>query len=308
MLLHSAAFAQHMGGRSSGVHGGVSVGAGGGVRGSQIGSAGWSAAPAAPPGTASGMPGGLSRAPGWSAGRSGVPAMSPPGITTYIPNIFGSASGFGNVVFPGTGHAPGTFSPFTTVDPGFAASLANTVGGFGVPSVNGAGGFGRFHRPGNAVIIPYAVPVYVPYDGYYPPAYGPYPPVPAPLPDQGGYDPQAYGPPPPVVYVVPGNPGQAPQGTAAPVPPQPQSPGAVTYIVPQRDVSASAPESDAQSFYLIALKNNSIYPVTAYWVQNGVLHYVTTQGAQNQIPLDQLDLDFTIRLNRDRGVAFRLPQ
>ena len=57
------------------------------------------------------------------------------------PNTYGSITGFGNVVYPGTGHAPVINNSIT--DTGFAARLGATVSGY--PPYTGAptGGFGR---------------------------------------------------------------------------------------------------------------------------------------------------------------------
>ena len=60
--------------------------------------------------------------------RAGIrSAPSRGGVTTNSyarPNSFGSVSGFGNVVFPGTGHAPVNTS---ITNPGFAGRLGAAV-------------------------------------------------------------------------------------------------------------------------------------------------------------------------------------
>src|SRR5712692_11142539 len=122
------------------------------------GARGGGTAPAAPSSQTAAPP----AAPQTRAGTAwqGRHFASPPvGITTFTPNTFGSASGFGNVVFPGTGHAPGTFTPFGIVDPTFGTRFANTAGGFGQPF-----GSSRFNRGATTIILPYAIAV---------PAYGP---------------------------------------------------------------------------------------------------------------------------------------
>lgn len=221
------------------------------------------------------------------------------GVYGYVPNVYGSSSGFGNVVFPGTGHAPGTYSPFSIVQPGFAAGLQNSVSGFGFGH-----GFRRFGQRSNTIVVPYGVPIYGGYGygagGYYGEPY------PAPYqeqPDAGVPYGQGYGEPQPpqVIYVVPSEPDRS-TSTAAPQ-------GPVIYTVPPHDNDGYVevtPATPAKPIYLIALKNASIYSATDYWVQDGTLHYLTTSGAHNQISLDQVDLDFTSRLNRERGVDFRL--
>jgi hypothetical protein len=235
------------------------------------------------------------------AGRSVPPARV--GVYGYVPNTYGSSSGFGNVVFPGTGHAPGTYSPFSIVQPGFAAGLQGTVNGFGRGFGNG---FRRFGQRSNTIVIPYGVPIYGGYagSGYYGEPY------PAPYqeqPEAGAPYGQGYGEPlpPQVIYVVPSEPDRS-TSTAAPQ-------GPVIYTVPPHNnngndgyVEVTPATPAAKPVYLIALKNASIYSATDYWVEDGTLHYLTTSNAHNQISLDQVDLDFTTRLNRERGVDFRL--
>ncbi len=252
-----------------------------------------------------------------SSGAAVSPARIGPAGVAYTPNIYGSVSGFGNVVFPGTGHAPGAYNPFTIVGPGFGANLANTVvsPGFGASLGSTVGGFStgrgfrRFGRSSSTtVIVPYAVPVYVPAYPYAEPNAG-YVDANAVPPDTqvgAAYPPVA---PPQVIYVVPSQ------------PPQPQAPssgGVVTYVVPPRDnaggqpstgVTVTAPPNGiSRPIYLIALKNNTIYSATECWVEDDTLHYVTPEGAHNQVSLDQVDVDFTTRLNRERGIEFRLQQ
>jgi hypothetical protein len=62
-----------------------------------------------------------------------------------------------------------------------------------------------------------------------------------------------------------------------------------------------------QPYFLIAMKDTTIYAASAYWVENNTLNYVTLQGNENQVSLDLVDRDLSKRLNRDRSVAFGLP-
>ena len=57
---------------------------------------------------------------------------------------------------------------------------------------------------------------------------------------------------------------------------------------------------------LLQLKNAWMYGLTDYWVEGDNLHYVTNYGGKNSLPLDQIDLATTIRLNSERGVEFSL--
>ena len=203
-------------------------------------------------------------------------------------NTYGSNSGFGSVVFPGTGHPPNTFS---ITNPGFAGRLGATVNGSGI----GNRGFGQHRRA--IGVLPYAYPVAI--GGY-------------------GYDPYlngAYAAQPNVTVVAPPQ-QQAPQiiinqsfGSGyAPDPagqPAPEGSGFHMYQSP----SASYDQQPAEPrYYLIAYKDHSVYPALAYWLEDNTLHYVTTQNTHNQASLDLIDLDFTKRLNQDRNVQFSLTQ
>src|SRR6476469_9705907 len=76
------------------------------------------------------------------------------------PNSFGSITGCGNVVYPGTGHAPVINNSVTNL--GFGQRLGATVGGVAVNPGRGVGlggGRGRgFGGGGQSVVyVPYAV-------------------------------------------------------------------------------------------------------------------------------------------------------
>jgi len=227
------------------------------------------------------------RGGGYGPGQGRGPGIySPPAPRTY-----GSPHGYGNVVFPGTGHAPGTYSPFSIVDPTFGARLSNTVSGFGYGYGYGHGkgyydgyrqprGYGYGYGYGGGVVVPYAVPVYVPY--------------PEPQPQVHVVAP------PQVIYIVQGEPDRS-LTTTAPA----RQESIVTYVVPSRQ-NEPGPAGPEKKFYLIAFKNYSIYTATDYWLTGDTVHYITPYGAHNQASLDQLDLEFTERLNRERGMTFRL--
>ncbi len=64
----------------------------------------------------------------------------------------------------------------------------------------------------------------------------------------------------------------------------------------------------SQVIFLIALKDHSIYPAVAYWIEGGdTLNYMTTQGVHNRVSLDSVDRDFSKLLNDQRRVDFALP-
>jgi hypothetical protein len=60
-------------------------------------------------------------------------------------------------------------------------------------------------------------------------------------------------------------------------------------------------------FFLIAMKDHTIYPAIAYWVENDTLNYITQQGVRNRVSLDLVDRDFSVQLNKERSIDFALP-
>jgi len=65
--------------------------------------------------------------------------------------------------------------------------------------------------------------------------------------------------------------------------------------------------SDQQVMFLIAMKDHTIYPAIAYWVEGDTLNYITVQGVKNSVTLDLVDRDFSKQINKDRKVEFGLP-
>jgi hypothetical protein len=193
-----------------------------------------------------------------------------------------SNAGFGNVVFPGSGRVPGTprtppqfgFPVGVITNPGFAKGLAGTVNGripFG-STVGRRGGFGGGVGQGFGY-VPYPYPVYM---GGGPEGYV--------WQDQGAapmYQQQQ--PPQPVVInqtFVGGAqsaPAEAEQG-------QGETAGVQVYEAPTRtpeEMAAAAPPP--ASYYLIALKDHSIYSAIAYWIDGENLHYFTQGNVHNQV-------------------------
>jgi hypothetical protein len=225
------------------------------------------------------------------AQRGGIrPGPVRPGGIQARPGTFGSNTGFGNVVFPGTGQAPAL--PGAITDPGFGVRLGATVSGF-PPFTGGRGGRGR-GIGGGVVVLPY--PVAMPY--YQEPE-------------------------PPQTIVVYPQQQQSPQvvinqnftpETARPVVNEyaVDLNGGVrvydprTRVNPEPAAPAPAPPSETP-VYLIAFKDNTIYAALAYWVEGDTLHYVTNRNTHNQVSLDLIDRELSMRLNSERDVEFRLP-
>ena len=59
--------------------------------------------------------------------------------------------------------------------------------------------------------------------------------------------------------------------------------------------------------YLFAFKDHSIFAAVAYWVDGDTLHYFPSGDTHKQAPLSALDRPFTEKLNRETGVALKLP-
>jgi len=66
--------------------------------------------------------------------------------------------------------------------------------------------------------------------------------------------------------------------------------------------------TEAPEATLLELKDGSMYGLTAYWVDGGELHYVTTYGGANAIALERIDLEKTVELNASHGHAFVLEE
>jgi len=177
-------------------------------------------------------------------------------------------------------------------------------GGGGVRAGGGSGGgvrggYGGYsYWPGGGLGLGYWGS---PYYGYWddPNAYG-YSTYPS---YSSGYAaPVEYNPSPNVTVIYPSN--AQPQYSA---PPQPV---VRTYDQYGQETppAASASASSGSPIYLIATKDEAIRAAAAYWVDGRTLHYVTLQHEAKQVALDSVDRGLTMQLNRERNVAFQLPQ
>src|SRR5579864_4069475 len=86
--------------------------------------------------------------------------------------------------------------------------------------------------------------------------------------------------------------------------------GAITEQQQAAQAAKSA-ANEARSpalFFLIALKDKTIYAATSYWVDGPMLNCVTLQGAHVIVRLDLVDRRLSGDLNRQRNVEFHLPE
>jgi hypothetical protein len=222
----------------------------------------------------------------------GIPATGAPG------NGRMGVSPGGNILHPGI-PATGGLAPLAPIP---------FSGGFQRGAGQRGGGFGR---AGSTVIVPYPIyggyggpgyagaGFYQPQPGYYDPIWGVYNPGP------GDYAAQPQQPQSPTVVINQNfqpdtvrpvlrdySNAQLPEPTFKQVVPAPQTSGAV---------------NDQPTIYLIALKDHTIVPVLGYWMDKGALSYVTVDSVIGHVPLDQVDREFSQRLNDERHIEFQLP-
>lgn len=224
-----------------------------------------------------------------------------------LPSRYGSPTGFGNILYPGVGHAP------VTIPRGGGAFIAPRFHGGVAPPV--------VRHPGHArqVIVPY--PVYIGGYGYglgYDYDVGAQAPPPYGNPeDMGMMAPQQQPAVPPVVII---NQAYKPE-TVTPAmhdySDQQAQPGTQTYIAPvhpfpdPNEAKQGQPvvrvQDDKPTLYLLAFKDHTILPALAYWVEGDTLNYVTEGGVPNRASLTLIDKEFSKELNRQRSVEFNLP-
>ena len=208
--------------------------------------------------------------------------------------------GFGSVVFPGGTSAttPGVTRNFgSVVFPGGSPSVPTVrtaPAGAGTPfvgvrpagSLNGQNfrrvpSGSRFATPTTMV---YAYPVFV-----------------------GGYDNSMVGTEPPPSYPV------QPPPPAPTYPAQPARPVMIQVgpDFPSREpmsaYQAQPDEPASPERYLLAFKDHSVYSAVAYWFDGDTLHYFTSGSVHNQASVSLLDRELTLRLNKELGIEFHMP-
>jgi hypothetical protein len=194
--------------------------------------------------------------------------------------------GFGNAVFPGgtPQNSPNVtrFMPNAVFPGGGGPRLV--IPGRGPQRYTGFRGSGIGSGIGSGVVaVPFAYPVYVG-GGYDDPSAQP--PAPEPQPQQ-----------PSTTVIFPPSP--------APVIAKQYADGNAAN--PGPDVTDAPPQTDSPEHYLIALKDHTVYPVLAYWVEGDTLHYFMPGNVHNQVSLALVDQPLTIRLNHELGVDVKLP-
>jgi hypothetical protein len=77
---------------------------------------------------------------------------------------------------------------------------------------------------------------------------------------------------------------------------------------PGTERAKTSVHDEKPTIYLVALNDGTIQAAVAYWVETGILNYVTVQGSHNRASLDVVDRDMSERLNRERNVEFILTE
>ncbi len=229
------------------------------------------------------------------------------GQLATAPSHYGSFTGFGNINYPGVGHAPNVIYPSIFNTPSFPSRLGSA--GRGGPYY---GGVRPSAHPSHTrqVIVPVPIVVgggYYPYDS-----------------SSAGYTtgyadaaPVAQQPVTPPVVII--NQSYRPEHvnpvvrdySDADLPPPSgelrsyEAP--VQKDAPQAARRAQPVDDDKPTIYLIAFRDHTILPALAYWVEGDTLNYITEKGTPNRATLSLIDKAFSRQLNSERSVEFSLP-
>ena len=188
------------------------------------------------------------------------------------------------------GSKPHSYSAGTVLHPG------------GVPPAGSAllpmGGYGQPHRSTGAPHPPHArsaiVPVY--FSGFGEPYYQTPAEQPPPLPPEPPVViiNQAYRP--EVLNPVLNDYSNVPLLESAPLEQRQSEPPPA--VVQRSDQSPT--------IYLIALNDGTLVAALGFWMEGDTLNYITRDGNRNRISIDRVDREFSIKLNADRKLEFKL--
>lgn len=254
--------------------------------------------------------GGTGTGTGSGSGKSGAPSGTPTGGGHKGGgHNFGPGNGVGNITLPpGWGMAPQlgngiALQPMPAVQP--LPMVIQPLVGF--PQNTQTPIFGNQRVRSRTVFVP--VPVAVPY-GY---GYSA-----TPFYSGSPFGPGAPQPADNVVYVDPNTSSGSGNGPGIWAGSQPQAPPP-QVITPQPSqppvtvnnyIYTVAPppktEEGSKPITLLVFKDHSIYAVSDYWQEGTRVFYVTTYGSKDSVAVEQLDMEFTIKLNNERNVTFEL--
>ena len=205
--------------------------------------------------------------------------------TRTVPSRYGSPTGFGSVLYPGTGQAPQP-APVGVIGRGGAQGRGGIIGG--AP---------RYAHPNHSRRLIVPVPVFVGGYGY---GYGYDVMAPGPAYSEPGPQPVT----PPVVII---NQAYRPEVANPIVREYTDLPEPPVRREPEPRRPRSSIDDEKATIYLIAFQDHTILPALAYWVDGDTLVYITEQGMPNRASLALIDKEFSKRLNRERNVDFNLP-
>jgi len=205
-----------------------------------------------------------------------------------------SLGGYGNILYPGTGHAP--------VTPPGGAAWPNFLGR-PVPAARPA--VGSPATSGEIVILP-SPPIddsslddqsgiYAPADGNQTPANANFNDRPAVVIDQN------FASPPSDLQFAKQDPAAGREFG-----PPPSQNSAASSASAAQGASNRVDNDGKPTVYLIAFKDHRIVEAFGYWVEGTMLHYVSVVYALNHASIDLIDPDVSQRLNRERGIDFKL--
>jgi hypothetical protein len=74
------------------------------------------------------------------------------------------------------------------------------------------------------------------------------------------------------------------------------------YVPVPSDGNTNGEQDEA----VLYLKDGTVYLISDYWLADNRIHYVTSDGAEHTIDLDEVDLQKSVDVNAKRGVTFTL--
>jgi hypothetical protein len=84
------------------------------------------------------------------------------------------------------------------------------------------------------------------------------------------------------------------------------NPARAEGMAPLASTTLGAPTNEGVRSTLVVLHGGSAFVAAEYWVQGGQMHCVSQDGQARVFPLESLDLEQTVRVNRERNMEFVL--
>jgi hypothetical protein len=70
---------------------------------------------------------------------------------------------------------------------------------------------------------------------------------------------------------------------------------------------ASPPPESPSKVHLLVARAKAVHAMSAWWIEDGKIHFVTAQHDLGSVALHDIDRPATERLNRQRGLTLTLP-